>query len=104
MKTHDISLGVKVVTFTISLIESSVVDIQNKENSHEEVAEYVDVEETFYSQCVNTKTSIQDPLIPFEEYIGKYGPSGSNIRDLYNVASYSDATFNGIFTRLKYKW
>ena len=58
--------------------------------------QYLDVEEAFYSRCVNTKTCITDPLIQFEEHIGKYGPSASNIRDLYSEVSNFYATFDGM--------
>jgi hypothetical protein len=57
---------------------------------------HLDVEEEYYHQAITSKKKITEPLPSFENSIGRYSPSGSDLRDLKNSAAYSALVSTGV--------
>lgn len=57
---------------------------------------HLDMEEEYYSQSKATQKKLAKPLPPFEDSIGRYGPSGQELRDLKDFAAQSTLLSTGV--------
>ena len=62
-----------------------------------------DIQEDFYYGCICTGRTPYSPLPVFDKWIGKYGPSGPEIRELYAKAAVSDLTSTGMSDRKRHE-
>ena len=62
-----------------------------------------DIEESFYYGCITTGRKLCKPLPVFDKWIGKYGPSGAEIRELYGQAANSILTSTGMSDKKRHE-